>query len=297
MHTISRFSYRRIIFAVFIAVFILSLSLFMWVSYPAASIKQEIFLAQGTVPAQIATTLEDSQVVRSGFFLRVVLKLRGTAGQLVPGKYLFEGRQSVFKVASRITRGIFGTEQMKVTIPEGSTNKQVSDLILEKFPDFNTELFLARAQTKQGYLFPETYYLLSTSTIDVIDKLTDSFDFHVRDLQAEAISEGKDWDEIVTMASILEEEADNTADFKIVSGILWKRLEIGMALQVDVAPVTYERPGLPSLPISNPGLLTLDAALHPTTTEFLYYLTGKDGLMHYAKDFEEHKQNVQRYLK
>lgn len=292
-----RISLRRIVFSTLVALFILGGAVFFWISYPAGFHRQEIFLTPGTLPVQISETLQSAHIVRSAFILHVVLKLRGTGGALVPGKYLFDKKQSVFTVASRITRGKFGTEQMKVTIPEGSTNEQIAGLIAAKFPDFDSQVFLTQAVGKQGYLFPETYYLLSTSTEDVIEKLTDSFDYHARILQAEAISEGKDWRQVVTMASILEEEADTPEDFRLVSGVLWKRLSIGMALQVDAATDTYKKPGLPERPLSNPGLATLDAALHPKTSNHLYYLTGKDGMMHYATTFDEHKKNIATYLR
>ena len=69
-----------------------------------------------------------------------------------------------------------------------------------------------------------------------------------------------------------------------------------MPLQVDVEMNTYEFPGLPESPINNPGLLSIKASLHPTTTPYLYYLTGKDGKMRYAKTFDEHKKNIIKYL-
>jgi UPF0755 protein len=69
-----------------------------------------------------------------------------------------------------------------------------------------------------------------------------------------------------------------------------------MALQVDSAPTTYGKAGLPSAPISNPGLETIDAALHPKDSNYLYYLTGKDGLMHYSSTYAEHQANIKKYL-
>ena len=99
------------------------------------------------------------------------------------------------------------------------------------------------------------------------------------------------------MASILEAEVRSKIDREIVSGILWKRLLIGMPLQVDSKPSTYESVGLPKEPINNPGLVSIMAALHPTSTPYLYFLTDKDGKAHYAKTFDEHKINKAKYLK
>jgi UPF0755 protein len=121
------------------------------------------------------------------------------------------------------------------------------------------------------------------------------------------------------MASILEREAQSPDDMRIVSGILWHRIALGMPLQVDAAfgyahgadgyaPTvhdlttdspynTYLRKGLPPTPIANPGLAALQAAVTPTSTPYLYYLTGSDGQMHYAVTFDQHKKNTAQYLK
>lgn len=270
---------------------------FIWLSFPPQVSPEKVFLMQGMTPSQFADILEEKEIVRSAFVLRGILKVKGDADKLAPGEYLFEKRQSVFDVAKRIATGDYKTEQRWVTIPEGSTNIQIADLISQKFSDFNRDKFLDDAKDKQGYLFPDTYRFLSTSTKSIIADLSDTFNFKVRNLQSTALDEGKDWNEIVIMASILEEEADTEEDFKIVSGILWKRLKIGMPLQVDVATSTYEKIGFPDAPLSNPGLLTIESALRPASTTHLYYLTGRDGLMHYADTYEKHQANIKVYLK
>src|SRR3989338_8316927 len=121
------------------------------------------------------------------------------------------------------------------------------------------------------------------------------------------------------MASLLEEEVKSTEDRKLVAGILWKRLSLNMGLNVDAALTyvlgktsheltqedlkydspynTYRYRGLPPGPISNSGLDAILAALRPTSSQYLYYLTDKDGSVHYAKNLEEHKINKFRYLK
>jgi UPF0755 protein len=120
------------------------------------------------------------------------------------------------------------------------------------------------------------------------------------------------------MASILEREANNPEDMRIVAGILWNRLDIDMPLQVDAvfgyirqengytptaedlqldSPYnTYRNRGLPPTPISNPGLDALLAAVQPEETPYLYYLTGRDGKMYYGRTFEDHKRNRALYL-
>jgi len=98
------------------------------------------------------------------------------------------------------------------------------------------------------------------------------------------------------LASLIEKEARTNEDKHIVAGILLNRLALGMPLQVDAARDTYEHTGLPSKPICNPGLESINAILHPTKTDYLYYLTGRDDLMHYATTFAGHQSNRRKYL-
>ena len=121
------------------------------------------------------------------------------------------------------------------------------------------------------------------------------------------------------MASLLEEEARQTPTRRTVAGILWKRLDLGMPLQVDAtlryllgkssheltredleydSPYnTYKDAGLPPGPISNPGLDAILAALRPVETAYLYFLTDSEGNIHYARTFEEHVANKAMYLR
>jgi UPF0755 protein len=125
--------------------------------------------------------------------------------------------------------------------------------------------------------------------------------------------------EIIVMASILEKEALTPEDKKIVSGILWKRLETGMLLQVDAVFMyimgkkssdltlgdlkidspynTYLYKGLPPSPICNPGIESIEASLNPTASSYWYYLSDKNLNIHFAKNFDEHKLNKAEYLR
>jgi UPF0755 protein len=74
------------------------------------------------------------------------------------------------------------------------------------------------------------------------------------------------------------------------------RLNAGMALEVDVAPITYKEPGLPAAPIANPGLISLEAAVNPIETDYWYYLHDSSGQIHYARTLEEQNANIKKYL-
>jgi UPF0755 protein len=185
-----------------------------------------------------------------------------------------------------------------VTIKEGMDNEDIGKLLADKLPSFRKDLFVASTYNKQGYLFPDTYYLYSLDTTDeLVKKLSDNFDLKIKSVLSQIEASGKSLDDIITMASILEGEASGKEDIGIISGILWKRISMGMPLQVDVDKTTYRNKGLPIAPINNPGLLSIKAALNPIDSPYLYYLHDKDGKVHYATAFDEHKKNISRYLK
>jgi UPF0755 protein len=172
----------------------------------------------------------------------------------------------------------------------------------------------------EGYLFPDTYFFPPmASDQDIIEKMKETFDKKVSPYMEEIKNSGRSLGEIVTLASILEEEVQTTEDRKLVADLLLRRMAMHMPLQVD-ATLTYEigkgslelstkdlkkdspyntytRRGLPPTPISNPGLDTILAALHPTLNDYLFYLSDKDGITHFAKTHAEHVTNKAKYLK
>jgi UPF0755 protein len=188
-------------------------------------------------------------------------------------------------------------ENIIVTIPEGSTNVQIAELLAQKIPHFDRNLFLAKATGLEGYLFPDTYFFWKFSTIDeTIETFQRTFDRKIVPLLSDAGSTDAKRS-IIIMASVVQKEAQGKDDAATIAGILWKRAERGMPLQVDAAPVTYTASGLPSAPISNPGVVAVNAALHPLATEYFYYLHDKNGMIHFAKTYEEHRNNIAKYLK
>jgi len=175
---------------------------------------------------------------------------------------------------------------VKVTIPEGYNLRDIADKF-KIFKNFNQDNFFMITQDKEGYLFPDTYFLTGKETEeDIVKIMEDNFKKKV----------GQPKSEIIIMASLLEKELKTIEEKKIASGILWKRLKADMPLQVDAEPDTYLYKGLPLAPICNPGLESIEAALNPIESEYWYYLSDKNGLIHYAKTFEEHKLNKAMYL-
>lgn len=209
-------------------------------------------------------------------------------------------------------------QNVRITIPEGSTNKEIAEMCAQKLVNCDKKLFLEKTKNLEGYIFPNTYdFFGNESQDDLISIAQNEFTDQTKDIFSSLKdSERKN---VVILASILEKEANTKEDMEIISGILYRRLKIGMALQVDATLFyergktseelslgdlkkdskynTYTNTGLPPTPISNPGMAAIDAALNPKSSPYLFYLTGNDGKMYYARTHEEHVRNKGLYLR
>ncbi len=278
-------------------------------------------IAPNETPAQVAQDLAARHIIQSPQIFTHVLQAYKKRGEVAAGEYFFPGPETVITVAKRIARGDFELTPIKVTIPEGANSREIGELLAQKLPDFDETTFDHDAQQKEGHLFPDTYFFLPGQDPDtVITMLTNNFTNHIQETQvAQAIATfGKPLADVITMASLLEKEAPKTADRKMIAGILWKRISIGMPLQVDaVFPYiigvnslqltrtdlrtpspynTYIHKGLPVGPITNPGLDAILAAVEPTKNPYLYYLSDMHGNMHYSKTYAQQLANQRTYL-
>lgn len=270
--------------------------------------------------AEFAHILKEARIIRSETAFRGFARITGYDQHLNPGIYVFKEPLSLFTVLWRVGNGKHGIEPIRVTITEGMTQYDIASTFEAHLPGFNKDAFLNEASTSEGYLFPETYLFIPGDTpAEIKDRLRAQFDESVATITPQIEESGRTLEDIVTMASILEREANNEEDKRIVAGILWNRIKNDMRLQVDAtfgymhkengytptaadlessSPYnTYRHTGLPPTPISNPGIESLLAAADPIPTAYVYYLTGNDGLMHYATTFEGHKRNRALYLK
>ncbi|HEY4521955.1 MAG TPA: endolytic transglycosylase MltG [Candidatus Paceibacterota bacterium] len=211
------------------------------------------------------------------------------------------------------------SNEIVITIPEGYTVAQMGELF-EKSRLFSKEEFEKVAKNDEGFLFPDTYkFFKNTTPKKVVEKMKNNFNTKVAEFLPEIERQKKSLRDIIIMASIIEREVHNMDDRGLVSGILWKRIQKGIGLQVDASLTyilgktsaeltaddlkidspynTYKYRGLPKGPISNPGKEAIFAAVFPVSSSYLFYLSDKDGITHYAVDFEGHKLNKLRYLR
>lgn len=281
-----------------------------------------VSIERGENFSEVASSLKEKGIIRSGFWLRIFVAFWGGEKAIVAGDYYFPKALNIFSVAKKISKGQFGIVALKITLPEGLSSREMAEILVKELPAFNPKDFIDEVSknNQEGFLFPDTYFFTpNTKASNVILTMRENFARQTKDYEADILSSGRSLSEIVIMASIIEEESNGSLESKrIVSGILWKRLREGMPLQVDAPFVyhngknsytltkqdlsedhpynTYVNAGLPPSAITNPGIDSLRAAIAPTNTDYLYFLSDKKGNLYYAKDFEGHKRNRELYL-
>ena len=207
------------------------------------------------------------------------------------------------------------TPKTTVTIPEGSTVSDINRILTEAGVLENVLL----DSSLEGYLFPDTYDFFLGSSITVVDeKFRENFATKAVPI-FESAGGGVSVNEILTIASLIEGEVRDTSERRIVSGIIWRRIKLGIPLQIDATicfvkgdpclPITdedkvidslyntYRYRGLPPGPINNPGVDAINASINPKESVYLYYISDpKTGETIFAKSLDEHNSNVVKYL-
>ncbi len=276
-------------------------------------------VTQGATLSGEARALAGARLLRSPLLFEVWSTLFGGSRGVKAGEYYFAASISARTLAWRLTHADYDLVPIKVLLPEGSSLTQMAAILQKMLPHFAAARFLAAAKGREGYLFPDSYFFLSTeSEQEIVKALANNFEKRIALLEKERQAFKRPLAQVIIMASLVEEEARTPETRQKVAGILWKRLDAGMALQVDsVFPYifgnksydltdgdllvdspynTYRYKGLPPAPITNPGLDAIRDTLTPITTPYWFYLSDKEGMMHYARTHEEHLANRARYL-
>ena len=207
------------------------------------------------------------------------------------------------------------TPKVTVTITEGSTVADINKTLREKGVLVEGSL----PEELEGYLFPDTYEFFLGSSLEVVkSKLTENFESKIKSLGLSELGQ-EELNEVITIASLIEAEVPFREDRKIVAGIIEKRLEAGIPLQIDASicylkgdpclPITdrdkkidslyntYLHRGLTPGPIGNPGLDAIEASISPEKSPFLYYISDPEtGRTIFASSLDEHNSNVVKYL-
>lgn len=280
-----------------IIAFVLFLSYFFLASAPSHyPIRTIVNVKEGSGLYTLSIQLENQGIIRSAITFRSFAILLGGENSMKAGDYFLSKPENAFIMARRIIHGDRGIQSVKITIPEGFTKQEIVGLFDSRFLGFDRNAFMMNA--REGYLFPDTYFIeINATATSTINLMKNNFDRKILPFVGDISKSKHTLNEIIIMASILEAEAKTPDEMLVASGILWKRLKISMPLQVDSDLSTYNIVGLPKYPINNPGLNSIRAAIYPTNSSYLYFLTDKTGVMHYAKTFDEHKINKIKYLK
>ena len=283
-----------------------------------------VLLRPGWSSRHIANELQQQGVIRSA---RAFLLMHYvTVHSLKAGEYKFEQAATGREVLDRLVRGDVYVHT--VVIPEGFNIYDVANAIQEAGLGTRDEfLTLANdptpvkdidpeATSLEGYLFPDTYLFTRTQSLrDMITEMLKRFHH-----QAQQVGLTSDFHRVVTMASIVEKETAAPEERPMVASVYYNRLSARMPLDADPSVIyaalvagrysgaihqsdltfdspynTYRYAGLPAGPIANPGTSALMAAMHPATSDYLYFVSNGNGHHRFARTLDEHNRNVAAY--
>lgn len=304
----------------------------------------------GESVAALAADLKDKKIINNKWLLKRYLRKNGLDTKLQVGSFNFQPGMSIKSVA--LALGDPHVAFNKLLFKEGDTisdfgrvleyngiaqAEEIQELAgysavnycvnkgMPRPKDFSADYDFLTDKPKciglEGYLFPDTYFFAKDATVEQIaKKMLDNFGKKLTpELRAEIARQEKTIHEIITMASLIEAEAKSDAERRQVSDVLWRRLSVGMGLQLDSTvnyltgndkPAvsleetainslynTYKYRGLPPGPINSPGMSAILAAIYPEKNDYWFFLADKEGIIHFGKTLEEHNRLKYQYLK
>ncbi|MGG2064290.1 endolytic transglycosylase MltG [Bacillus sp. S14(2024)] len=342
---------RRVIAAIFIALLVVCGSAYAYIASAlkplnAESKKEiEVEIPKGSSTSKVGEILEDKGIVKNGTIFGLYAKMKSQ--NLQAGTYLLNPSMNVDEIMGQMSSGnVHRPVAYKVTVKEGAQVVEIADTIAKEFKlnkedvirQLNDKAFVQKLQQKyptlltnkifdsnikyplEGYLYPATYpYYKKQVTLEeivtpMLDKTNKLIEQNAQKMQARQL----DVHQLLTMSSLIEEEATGYTDRKNIASVFYNRLAKGMPLQTDPTVLyalgkhkervlyedlkvnspynTYVVKGLPVGPISNSSVKSVEAALEPAQTEYYYFLAAPDGQVYYAKTLEEHNALKQKYI-
>lgn len=289
-------------------------------------------IPRGQAVGVTARRLQELGVIKNARIFTYYVRFTNQAGDIQAGSYQVSPSQTPSELIETFKSG---SEDVWITVLEGWRSEEIAESIasMPDLTEFDADEFqsIVDINDAEGTLFPETYLIPKEYTAEqVYELLTNTYQqFYNQSLveayQAFPYVNAYTFDEVMVMASLVQREARDYEQMRHVAGILWNRMEIGMALQVDatmqyvkgydavldtwwatplaadrelVSPFnTYQQVGLPPSPIANPGRDAWLATLDPLQADELFYIHDSAGNMHFAKTLDQHNANIQRYLR
>jgi len=315
---------------------------------PASGAEAAAFtVAKGESVKKIAGELQRAGIIPSAFIFESYVRLIQAEDIFQAGDYKLLPGSSINALVEALTS--INIKESRFTLIEGWSLKDVADyLITKKTVSQENDFYFLTGRpatdyrktkvdfvrnwtydflidrpayaTLEGYVYPDTYRVLDEAGAEgLVKKALDNFGKKLTpELRAEISRQGKTIFQVITMASILENEVRGYEDRRMVADIFWRRIKIGMPLQadstinyvtqsgrdrstyddlkIDSPWNTYKYAGLPLGPICSPSIEAIRAAVYPSPNSYLYFLTDKNGVVHYAKTTAEHAKNRAKYL-
>ncbi len=269
---------------------------------------------------EISNNLKKNGLIRDPIVFFLLVRQNGFDKQIQAGDFRLNPSMNANQVAENLTHGIL---DIWVTIPEGLRADEIADILKQKIPSYN-QTWRKSLEQNEGYLFPDTYLIPKDADINLILSLfKNNFDKKYAEVENQKTT-NLTKDQTIIVASMVEREAKTAKERPLVASVIINRLNLGMKLDID-ATIQYAlgyqqntktwwkkdltaddlsinspyntrlNAGLPPTPISNPGILSIQAALNPANTDYLYYMTDAKGVTHFAKTIEQHNANIQKY--
>lgn len=307
------------IFSLFFLIAILFITAIYFPFEENSTTQKVVNISPGTNAKEIVELLEKSEIIRkNNYTFRILIKLSKLEDKLKFGEYNLSPSMNMLQILDKLVRG--EVILYKITIPEGYTSTQIAEL-LDRKEIAEKETFLKlledREKSLEGYLFPDTYEVPKQYGAENMVKvmLSNFNQIAIENNFADKAEKiGFSMEEIIILASIIEKESKFSEERRQVSSVFHNRLKKDMKLQscatiqyilgepkekldefdlkIDSPYNTYLYKGLPSGPISNPGLDSIMAALEPADEDYLYFVLGENGRHIFSKTYEEHLKNI-----
>jgi len=297
-------------------IFLLVLATGFFCSWEYCSVNKDLtfrnfIIKKGESLSSVAQRLESERFIKNALAFKIWVRLKGYSRKIQAGNYQLSGSMDLGRITLSLTRG---SADLWLTFPEGWRREEYALRLSANLSEFSVQDFINLTKESEGQLFPDTYLISQeASPTEAKNILVKNFTQKTENLN---LTEPN-----LILASIIEREARNQEDKLIVAGILQKRLKKDWPLQADATIQyalgkegnwwpqlskhdleikssfnTYKNIGLPPTPICNPGLISMQAVLNPTTTDYWFYISDSLGQIHYAKTIEEQSQNIAKYL-
>ena len=298
---------------------------------------QQFYVSENTKLADLAKDLDKQGIINYGTVFKAYLAVKGdSADDVLAGEYQLNHSMDYGQIIDKLTNSS-SSDTLQITIPEGYSVAQVRQLLLDnhvctadaldkvlnQYPfkhDFLQDEKPVEEGWLEGYLFPDTYeiYKGNGSVVDTVNKMLNNFASRYGSEITDGANElGRSMHDIVTVASLVEREAQRDDERARIAGVIYNRLNNSSEfpyLQVDASVLyglgrtsgkltdedlksdspynLYTAEGLPPGPICNPGYASLYAASHPESHDYYYYVAMPDGSHLFASSYEEHQRNI-----